>query len=390
MEIDRQERELMHLYLPSNHPDLPWSGVLSGLFVLHVYYWGANQFIVQRALSAKSLTEARFGIILAGFLKLLIPFLSIGTGIAAYYLFQKRGLSVDQDAAFTTLITVFIQPLGYGLVGLVAAGLIGAILSSLDSMMNSAATLLTFDIYKRYINSEADDVRLVHIGKCCMAVLIILAACIASLAMDPNSESSFFLLIARHQANLISGLVVVFVLGMLWKRANATGAFAAILTGVLVSYVFPVIYDLGLRDMLGLKSYFGEQINFLHTMMVSCFFSASVHVCFSLVCCGNKDSSPLTWKDIEGHSDLKLQRLALSSMVTLMLFTLIAILMYTDFLKPVWCGLFAGLWIWGLFLWNIYTSLKFKHEMSALLLKDDRFYSGLLAACAVFMLYFYQ
>ena len=150
MEMDAERKSMMHLYLPSNHPDLPWVGVFLGLSVMHMYYWGTNQFIVQRALSARSLKEARYGILLAGLVKLLIPFVSISTGIAAFYLFQLKGLKVDQDAAFTTLTMQFIQPLGFGLLGLVAAGLIGAILSSLDSMINSASTMITYDIYKRY------------------------------------------------------------------------------------------------------------------------------------------------------------------------------------------------------------------------------------------------
>ena len=83
-QLDREGKDLMHLYLPSDHPKRPWTGVLSGLLVLHFYYWGTNQFIVQRALAARTEREARIGIIGAGFFKLLIPFLSIGTGIAAY------------------------------------------------------------------------------------------------------------------------------------------------------------------------------------------------------------------------------------------------------------------------------------------------------------------
>ena len=143
--LDAKGKDLVHLYLPSDHPQRPWSGMLSGLMVLHFYYWGANQFIVQRALAAKTDKEARVGIITAGFVKLLIPFISIGTGIAAYYVFAERmpGVQVDGDTAFPLLLREVVAPAGIaGLVGLVAAGLIGAILSSVDSMMSSAATLI--------------------------------------------------------------------------------------------------------------------------------------------------------------------------------------------------------------------------------------------------------
>ena len=116
--------------------------------ILHFFYWGTNQFIVQRALSARSDKEARIGIITAGFFKLLIPFFSIGTGIAAFYLFEKNNMIVASDDVFITLLTEYVKPIGYGVLGLVAAGLIGAILSTVDSMLNSAATIITFGVYK--------------------------------------------------------------------------------------------------------------------------------------------------------------------------------------------------------------------------------------------------
>ena len=181
--------ERFHLYNPSNHPAaLPWTGVLSGLMILHFYYWGTNQFIVQRALSATTDKEAKMGIIAAGFFKLLIPFFSIGTGIAAFYLFKDRNLDVAQDAVFIKLLTELIAPIGFGLVGLIAAGMIGAILSSLDSMMNSAATIMTFDLYKKYINLEASDRKLISIGRIWIVTFIVLAGFITIYTMDPNSR----------------------------------------------------------------------------------------------------------------------------------------------------------------------------------------------------------
>ena len=180
--LDSKGKDLVHLYLPSDHPQRPWSGMLSGLMVLHFYYWGANQFIVQRALAAKTDKEARVGIITAGFVKLLIPFISIGTGIAAYYVFAERmpGVQVDGDTAFPLLLREVVAPAGVaGLVGLVAAGLIGAILSSVDSMLNSASTLFTMDIYKRHIRPNADAHRIVRVGRMSTAVFVILGCLLA-------------------------------------------------------------------------------------------------------------------------------------------------------------------------------------------------------------------
>ena len=126
---------------------------------MHCFYWGTNQFIVQRAIAARSDTEARIGIIVAGFLKLLIPFFAIASGVAAFYLFKERlHREIAPDTAFTEVVRLVV-PAGFGIVGLISAGLIGAILSSIDSMMNSAATIVTIDIYKRYINPNANSSR---------------------------------------------------------------------------------------------------------------------------------------------------------------------------------------------------------------------------------------
>jgi len=246
LQMDSAEdgRELMSLYLPADHPRLPWTGVLSGLMVLHFYYWGTNQFIVQRALAAHDGRQARLGIIAAGFFKLLIPFMSIGAGIAAYYIFRQRGMlgTVDQDAAFTELMNLVVSPLGFGLVGLVSAGVVGAILSSIDSMMNSAATIITFDFYRRYIKPDASERHLIFVGRVFIAVFLMVAASLCIFTSDPNSKSSFFLQIASHQSKLIAGVVVAFALGMFWKRATAAGALAAIVGGVVFSYGLPVLY----------------------------------------------------------------------------------------------------------------------------------------------------
>ena len=274
--------ERFHLYNASNHPALPWTGVLSGLMILHFYYWGTNQFIVQRALSAVSDKEAKMGIIAAGFFKLLIPFFSIGTGIAAFYLFKDRNLEVAQDAVFIKLLTELIAPIGFGLVGLIAAGMIGAILSSLDSMMNSAATIMTFDLYKKYINPEANDRKLISIGRVWIITFIVLAGFITIYTMDPNSKDSFFLHVAKHQGNLIAGVVVAFFLGMCWKRATAAGGVAAIIAGVIFSYSIPVLYGNMAEGNQTLIDLFGEKLNFMHGAFLSAILSILVHILVSL------------------------------------------------------------------------------------------------------------
>ena len=151
---------------------------------------------------------------------------------------------IDGDTAFPLLLREVVAPAGIaGLVGLVAAGLIGAILSSVDSMMNSAATLITFDIYKRYINPEASDHQLIKIGRILIGVMVVGCALLTVLVFDPNTKQLFFTYVASHQSKLVGGVVVAFAVGMLWKGATAAGGFASIITGVIVSYAIIPIYS---------------------------------------------------------------------------------------------------------------------------------------------------
>lgn len=464
----------LHLYKSSDHQALPWTGVLSGLMILHFYYWGTNQFIVQRALSAKSGKEARTGIIAAGFFKLLIPFFSIGTGMAAFYLFNDRGIDVAQDAVFMKLLTELIAPIGFGLVGLIAAGMIGAILSSLDSMMNSAATIMTFDIYKKFVNPEADEKRLVQIGRIWIAIFIVSAALLTIFTMDPNSKESFFLLVANHQGRLIAGVVVAFGLGMIWKRASATGAVVAIVAGVALSYGIPPIYDnyVGaskIKDVtihmietdgshgfttgqaVRIRSYgkvpvsspalkhdedyfirasksntltlhtssegaknqknavrfvtkgnndhflypaeksaivgiLNVKLNFLHAVFLAALISLFLHIAISLRTPQDKEKSKLTWTGLQIFSVKELSVFIKTLLFCLAIYSTLATLVVLGTISPTIAAWIASLWTFGCFCLS--ASRKAKTEKVAIY-KDDRFWAGGLAGCAIFMLFYF-
>ncbi len=377
--------ERIHLYNPSNHPTLPWSGVITGLMVLHFYYWGANQFIVQRVLAAKSDKEARTGIITAGFLKLLIPFFSVGCGIAAWYYYSNRAQIVAQDAVFMQLLGDLVQPVGYGLVGLVAAGVFGAILSSIDSMLNSGATLVTFDLYKQYVNPGADDKKLIKVGRFWVLFFLMLAAVVTIFTMNPNSEDSFFLQIASHQSKLIAGVVVAFFLGLLWKGATATGGFVAIVSGVLFSYGIPHLYTMGASE--GLISVFGEKLNFMHSVFVAAILSLILHIVVSLMTknpSAEKNQAMHTWIGLGIFSRASFRDFAAKLGATLLIFALLGFLMWREIAAPPVAALIGSAWTWAMF---ISAALK---NPTGNLLKDDKFWGGLLAACAVFMLFYFK
>ncbi len=358
--LDAKGKDLVHLYLPSDHPQRPWSGMLSGLMVLHFYYWGANQFIVQRALAAKTDKEARVGIITAGFVKLLIPFISIGTGIAAYYVFAERmpGVQVDGDTAFPLLLREVVAPAGIaGLVGLVAAGLIGAILSSVDSMMNSAATLITFDFYKRFVNPEATDKQLIRMGRVLIGVMVIGCALLTIVVFDPNTKQLFFTYVASHQSKLVGGVVVAFAVGMLWKGATAAGGFASIITGVVVSYAVVPVYGVTLGKTEFFSGMFGTNLNFFHGVFVAAIFATLANVIVSKMTQADEGKSSLTFVGLGVFTKASLRALITKVMLSLLVYALLGFFMWREIASPLVAALIGSTWTWSMF---IDTALKGK------------------------------
>ena len=393
--LDAKGKDLVHLYLPSDHPQRPWTGMLSGLMVLHFYYWGANQFIVQRALAAKTDKEARVGIITAGFVKLLIPFISIGTGIAAYYVFAERmpGVQVDGDTAFPLLLREVVAPAGIaGLVGLVAAGLIGAILSSVDSMMNSAATLITFDFYKRFVNPQATDRQLIRMGRMLIGVMVIGCALLTIVVFDPNTKQLFFTYVASHQSKLVGGVVVAFAVGMLWKGATAAGGFASIITGVVVSYAVVPVYGVTLGKTEFFSGMFGTNLNFFHGVFIAAIFAVLANVIVSKMTQSDEQKSSLTFVGLGVFTHASLRLLITKVTLSLLVYALLGFLMWREIAVPLVAALVASAWTWLMFL-----DAALKTPLSAAskgrahsLIREDKFWGGLLAACAVFMLFYFK
>ena len=271
-----------HLYLPPDHPQLPWTGVFTGLLIIHIFYWSTNQFIAQRALAARSKYDARMGILAAGFLKLLIPFVSIATGVAAGFLFESRMASGElaalplPDDAFPLLVQMIV-PAGYGLVGIITAGLIGAILSSIDSMMNSGATLFTFDFYKRYVDPGASEKKLIFVGRVAILLFVGVAASIAALIYTEDAADNFFLKVPAQIGHVVPGMAVAFLAGVLWRRASASGAFWAMLVSPAFSFAIEWAYGIwaGGSSPLAeaLRNALGPQLNFLHRTALTAGFA---------------------------------------------------------------------------------------------------------------------
>ena len=223
------------------------AAVVGGVWLTNLGYWGFNQYIIQKGLAAKSIDEAKKGLVFAGFLKILIPFIVVLPGICAYYIMQDpqafssihlAGSINRADDAYPWLIRNFTPT---GIKGLSFAALAAAIISSLASMFNSTSTLFTMDIYKKYINKDAKDKTLVSVGR----MVAVGALLIALVAVEPllGGLDQAFQYIQEYSGFIYPGIIVVFGLGLLWKRASSTAAvWTAILTipmGVLFKILLP-------------------------------------------------------------------------------------------------------------------------------------------------------
>ena len=228
--------------------NLPGIGVLvGGMWVANLYYWGFNQYIIQRTLAAKSLKEAQKGILFAAFLKLIIPLIVVVPGIAAYVIINDPSImnslgdlamqntpSVDAtDKAYPWLL----QLLPVGLKGLAFAALTAAIVSSLASMLNSTSTIFTLDIYKQYVGKEASDKTIVSVGRISAAVALLIAAFIAPLLQNLGQAFQF---IQEYTGVVSPGILAVFLLGLFWKQTSNRGAIIGALASIPVAMYFKV------------------------------------------------------------------------------------------------------------------------------------------------------
>ncbi|MCT8249572.1 sodium/sugar symporter [Proteus faecis] len=228
--------------------NLPGIAVLiGGLWVANLYYWGFNQYIIQRALAAKSINEAQKGLVFAAFLKLIVPVLVVVPGIAAFVITTNpelmAGLGTMAQAHIPTLSQAdkaypwLTQFLPVGAKGVVFAALAAAIVSSLASMLNSIATIFTMDIYKEYIGPKASETRLVNVGRISAVVALIIACFIAPLL---GGIDQAFQYIQEYTGLVSPGILAVFLLGLFWKKTNAKGA----IIGVVLSIPFALFLKL--------------------------------------------------------------------------------------------------------------------------------------------------
>ena len=213
----------LHLVLPADHPELPWTALLFGLWIPNLYYTGLNQFIVQRTLAAKSLKHGQLGIIFAASLWLIVPFAIVFPGIMALQLYGDSFTTADQ--AYPTLIRNLIP---VGARGFIFAALAGAVISTLASMLNSASTIFTIDLYRGFWKKDAAEKSLVRIGRG-MTIIFVLIGCIIAPHLGNPRFGGIFKYIQEFQGYISPGILAAFVFGFIVKRAPESAGITALL-----------------------------------------------------------------------------------------------------------------------------------------------------------------
>lgn len=247
----------LHMVMPADNKDLPWTGVVGGMWIVMIYYCGLNQFIVQRNLAAKSLKHGQLGMIFAGGLWLLVPFAMVMPGMMANQLYGAE-LGGKNDAAFPMMVTQLIQP---GIRGFIYAAIAGAVTSTLASLLNSASTISTMDVYQRMFHRDASQGTLVWLGKG-LTIAFVIAGCSIAPVLDNPKLGGVFQYIQQFQGYIWPGVVAAFVMPFLLPRVPGFAGVAALIIGPIAYAAFQFTTKTDTRA-------WGHEIHFLLQVLLS-------------------------------------------------------------------------------------------------------------------------
>jgi solute:Na+ symporter, SSS family len=277
----------LDMWKPITDPSFPWTGIAFGAPILGIWYWCTDQFIVQRTLAAEDATEARRGTIFAGFLKLLPVFLFVVPGMIAAQLAQQGRLQLDRpDQALPALVAALL-PAGFR--GVVVAGLLAALMSSLSGVFNSCSTLITWDVYRK-LHPRASERQLVWVGQLSTTVLVVLG--LLWIPLMKLISAQLYQYIQSVQAYIAPPVAAAFLLGILWRRANARGAMTALIVGFVLG-MGRLLVELNKGSLTGILRAYAE-INFLH------FAAILFLVCVVILIVASLTAPPPKAEQIEG------------------------------------------------------------------------------------------
>lgn len=290
-----------HMIKPSSDPSFPWTGIFFGAPILGIWYWCTDQVIVQRVLSARDEGHAKAGTIFAGFLKILPVFMLVLPGIIAYALFPEQ--VVKPDYAYPTLV---LNLLPTGLVGLVMAALLAAVMGAMSSVFNSASTLVTLDFYKK-LRPQASERQLVNFGRVATGIMVLLG--LLWVPFIHLISSQLYIYLQSVQAYISPPIAACFVLGILWTRLNGTGAISSLLTGFVLGAVRFVAELMAARgaEFSGVMAWL-VKMNFLHYAIFMFVICCIVLVAVSLMTAApeRKTLAGLTFATVDDKMDTTL------------------------------------------------------------------------------------
>jgi len=248
--------DFFNMFKPITDPDFPWTGILFGAPIIAFWYWCTDQYIVQRILGARSIEDARRGSLLAALLKILPLFILVIPGLIAIALFPE----IVGDEAYPALLSSNLLPIG--IKGLVVAGLLSAIMSSLSGVFNTIATLFVNDFYLPK-NSDASERKMVLVGR--LVTTFVVVAAILCVPLVKAIKSEMYLFLQSIQAFVSPPITAVFIFGLLFKRITARSAFLTLIIGEIIGlsrFVSDLLINLGLTNHPLLIAY--SSFNFLH------------------------------------------------------------------------------------------------------------------------------
>lgn len=287
------------LWKPMSDPSFPWTGIIFGAPILGVWYWCTDQFIVQRVLSASDIDNARRGTIFGGLLKQLPLFIFVVPGIIAYVMSQSGQIQLDEpDQALPALIGTLLPA---GLRGLVVAGLLAALMSSLSSVFNSCSTLISWDIYRK-LKPDASEKTLVRVGQ--ISTIAMVALGLAWIPFMDKISGQIFVYLQSVQGYIAPPIAAVFLVGIMWRRVNAQGAIASLVTGFVLGMA-RLIMELNKETLDGFLYTFAD-INFLHFAFFLFLVCTAVLIAVSLATPAPSDAKvrDLTFATLDASTSL--------------------------------------------------------------------------------------
>jgi SSS family solute:Na+ symporter len=269
-------KDHLNMFLPLSHPDFPWLGILFASPIVGLWYWCTDQHIVQRCLAARDEKQARRGTLFASYLKLLPFFIFMIPGLIAYALASTGKIQLPQsDQAFPTLVKALLPA---GLRGILAGGVLAALMSSLAAVYNACSTLFTMDIYQK-IKPHTTEKELVKVGRIATAVVVVLGT--VWIPLMKGISDILYQYLQSVQSYLAPPIAAVFLLGVFSKRINGKGAFTGMVIGFLIG-ILRIVLELTKSHLSGFLYAFAT-INFLYFCILLFLFSIGVVVIVSLL-----------------------------------------------------------------------------------------------------------